>query len=42
MHNAPLSRLGGGRGDVVTVNGNVPGVVMMPTGEFHGQGGQRR
>ena len=40
MHHAPLSRLGNGRGDVVIVGGNVPELVMMPTGEFHGQGGQ--
>jgi len=37
---APLSRLGDGHGDVVIVGGDVPDVMMLPTGEVHGRGGR--
>lgn len=38
---APLSRLGDGHGDVAIVGGNVPDLMLMPTGEVHSQGGKR-
>eukprot|EP00581_Thalassiosira_minuscula_P014465 CAMPEP_0183732868 /NCGR_PEP_ID=MMETSP0737-20130205/39567_1 /TAXON_ID=385413 /ORGANISM="Thalassiosira miniscula, Strain CCMP1093" /LENGTH=381 /DNA_ID=CAMNT_0025965993 /DNA_START=147 /DNA_END=1292 /DNA_ORIENTATION=- len=38
---APLERLGDGHGDVVILGGNLPEVVMMPTGDYHGKGGRR-
>lgn len=38
---APLSLLGDSHGDVVIVGGNVPELLLMPTGEFHGRGGVR-
>jgi len=37
---APSSRLGDGHGDVAIVGGDVPDVLLMPTGEYHGRGGR--
>eukprot|EP00571_Detonula_confervacea_P011101 CAMPEP_0172306886 /NCGR_PEP_ID=MMETSP1058-20130122/7863_1 /TAXON_ID=83371 /ORGANISM="Detonula confervacea, Strain CCMP 353" /LENGTH=367 /DNA_ID=CAMNT_0013018915 /DNA_START=97 /DNA_END=1200 /DNA_ORIENTATION=- len=37
---APLSRLNDGHGDVVIVGGNMPDMLLLPTGEFHGRGGR--
>ena len=37
---APLSRLGDSHGDVVIVGGDLPELLLMPTGDIHGHGGR--
>ncbi|KAL9188894.1 hypothetical protein ACHAXT_011384 [Thalassiosira profunda] len=38
---APLARLGDSHGDVVILGGNLPDVLLMPTGDFCGRGGKK-